>query len=118
MMGLSVSCLLLALLAPLTRTVNVNPEPEAYGTRSGSDGDAAVMDNLGVLDVLWLAHRRPDLKKLVGHVRSPSGECLRAAGMVQVRIAGGIAWRRGSDESDEGWAEEKGGRELSVDVKR
>ncbi|KAG8218006.1 hypothetical protein J3R82DRAFT_6198 [Butyriboletus roseoflavus] len=90
-------------LVPLTRTGE--PEPEEDETGSGSDAAAAAMDNLGVLDVLWLAHRRPDLKRLVGHVRNPSGERLRAAGMVQVRIAGGTAWRRGSGDT---WAEEKG----------
>ncbi|KAH7917960.1 hypothetical protein BV22DRAFT_922494 [Leucogyrophana mollusca] len=42
--------------------------------------------SLGVLDLLWLFDKRPDLKEAVSRVNHPETDNLRAAGMVEVRF--------------------------------
>ncbi|KAF9242065.1 hypothetical protein BU15DRAFT_72996 [Melanogaster broomeanus] len=87
--GLCASSLLVVLLVPLT----------FHPTETDAMHHAAT-NNLGVLDLLWLANQRPDLRAPVARVKEPSADTLRAAGMIEVRIASG-ARVNSLDVSDE-----------------
>ncbi|KII88658.1 hypothetical protein PLICRDRAFT_41860 [Plicaturopsis crispa FD-325 SS-3] len=73
--GLGVSIVLLALAVVLTRP---------------PDGHGAVIDSVGVLQLLWLMNRRPSLHERVSQVDVPTMDNLRAAGMFNVRVASAI----------------------------
>lgn len=73
-MGLVISLILLVIAIRITR--------EPHG------GNHKTIDTIGVLEIIWLIRHRPELQSLLSQVDEPSVDKLRAAGMVDLRMAG------------------------------